>query len=75
MNKQEFLEQAAKKYKLLKLRIQQRAYGTDIMDEVAVRLNCSPTYQEQQHIKAMWNIFRELGAKLPEESEQLYTER
>jgi len=63
MDKRTFFAQAARAYKMKKLRIRQRELGTDIMDEFAVRLNTQPTYEEEKHVKEMWGIFEELGAR------------
>lgn len=65
MEKSEFIERAAKGYKLRLLRQRQRELGSDIMDEFAVRLNCEPTYDERKHVESMWDLFEELGAKHP----------
>jgi hypothetical protein len=68
MNKQEFLNKAAKQYKMAKLRSRQQALGEDIMDEVAVMLNARTTYEEEVFVKNMWSIFEKVGARMPKES-------
>lgn len=58
-----FLAKAARAYKLVLLRARQKHLGTDIMDEVAVRLNAEPTYEEDQLVRLLWDIFEEQGAR------------
>lgn len=57
-----FLAAAAKRYKVAKLRAEQRAMP-DIMDDVAVALNSVATHEEEQHVAHMWGIFECLGAR------------
>jgi len=57
MTEREFLAKAARRYKVFKLRGEQRYLGSGIMDDVAVALNSEPTYEEERFVKRMWEIF------------------
>lgn len=55
LTRQAAIEKAAKVYKLAILR------KTPGMDDVALALNCEPTYQELKVAEAWYHIFDKLG--------------
>lgn len=61
MTKREAIEKASKKFKLAKLRGVQRAYGADVMDDVAIALNAVPTYEETKTTEFWFDLFQEMG--------------
>lgn len=53
------IQKAAQQYKVDILR------SDSMLDEVAVRLNAEPTYEERERIAYMWSLFERLGASAP----------
>jgi hypothetical protein len=55
-DRQGLARKVAGRVKLAKLRAYARSFGDDTMDEVAIRLNARPTYDEEREAEAWVNV-------------------